>query len=68
MRRPIRSIHGRIAQNMRDARANIGESIAVQKAAKAEYKKKEAAQAAEDQAKVIPWSEVLANPERFNDR
>lgn len=68
MRRPIRSIHGRIAQNMRDARANIGESIAAQKADSAAYREKEAAQAAEDQAKVIPWSEVLANPERFNDR
>lgn len=68
MRRPIRSIHGRIAQNMRDARANIGESTAVQRAASAEYKKKEAALAAEEQAKVIPWSEVLANPERFKDR
>jgi hypothetical protein len=68
VRRPIRSIHGRIAQNMRDARANIGESIAAQKADTAAYREKEAAQAAEDQAKVIPWSEVLANPERFNNR
>jgi hypothetical protein len=53
---------------MRDARANIGESIAAQKADTAAYDKKEAALAAEEQAKVIPWSEVLANPERFNDR
>jgi len=68
MRRPIRSIHGRIAQNIRDARANIGESIAAQKADSAAYREKEAAQAAEDQAKVIPWSEVLANPEQFKDR